>query len=152
MVSRKLKAPRRPRSTTVAPNGPITGVRRSRSFVATWYSLANSMTRSSTRSSFNAPTRTGGPRQSHLLPFTRVRRAAESLFEACIVSRLHHRCIYMHDDWNRRWKSRRRDRSHSLSPSLQRDRPTAENRKQTPLQQSTIPFVLRNMRNANCVM
>src|SRR5205823_10011277 len=78
MVSKKLKAPRRRRSITVAPDGPITGVRRSRSFVATWYSLANSMTRSSTRSSLNAPTRTGGPRQSHLLPFTRGHRAADS--------------------------------------------------------------------------
>ena len=29
-----------------------------------------------------ADTRTGGPRQSHLLPFTRVRRAADSLFES----------------------------------------------------------------------
>src|SRR6266496_177521 len=30
----------------------------------------------------------------------------------------HHRCIYTHDDWNRRWKSRRRDSSQRAKPLL----------------------------------
>src|SRR5258705_8707671 len=74
MVSRRLEALQRRLSTTVAPRGRSTGVRRSLSCVVIWYNLANSMTCSSRRSSLVAPTRTGGHRQSHLPPFTRVRR------------------------------------------------------------------------------
>src|SRR6266550_7887015 len=74
MVSRRLEALQRRLSTTVARHGRSTGVKRSLSCVVIWYNPANSMTCSSRRSSLVAPTRTGGHKQSHLPPFTRVPR------------------------------------------------------------------------------